>query len=134
MAKNAKIFKIQMWVSGRNRPIFGRKVADRVRSSQNSGQNFFHDQISKIGDFIQESRPPPPKQKKKKMAFFLGGGGRQLYGTYPRYHLSCISKSNCRIYFRSKIYNLNKTIGSVFFACKKLLFYRGCAKRRSYRT
>ena len=60
MAKNAKILKIQMWVSGRNRPIFSRKVADRVRSSQNSGQNFFHDQISKIGDFIQESRPPPP--------------------------------------------------------------------------
>ena len=76
MAKNAKkIFKIQMWVSGRNRPIFGRKVADRVRSSQNSGQNFFHDQISKIGDFIQESRPPPPKKKKKKNRLFFGGGG-----------------------------------------------------------
>ena len=71
MAKNAKIFKIQMWDSGRNRPIFGRKVADRVRSSQNSGQNFFHDQILKIDDFMQESRPPPPFLAKKKIA--LGG-------------------------------------------------------------
>ena len=85
MAKNAKIFKIQMWVSGRNRPIFGRKVADRVRSSQNSGQNFFHHQISKIRDFIQESRPPPPPVFREKR----GGGFRELYGTYPRYHLSC---------------------------------------------
>ena len=93
MAKNAKIFKIQMWVSGRNRPIFGRKVADRVRSSKNSGKNFFHDQISKIGDFIQESRPPPPQKKKKKKKnrlFFWGGGSEVIYTTYiyTRYHLS----------------------------------------------
>ena len=77
MAKNVKIFKIQMWVSGPNRPIFGRKMADRVRSSQNSGQKFFHNQISKIGDFIQElkSTPPPQKKKKKKKNhLFLWGG------------------------------------------------------------
>ena len=110
MAKNAKIFKIQMWVSRRNWPIFGRKVADRVPSSQNSGQNFFHDQISKIGDFIQESRPPPPPKKKKKIAFFFWGGGRQLYGTYPRYHLSWGKKD---VFFRfplKAVFNLSQIV------------------------
>ena len=49
------------------------KWPTRVRSSQNSGQNFFHHQISKIDDFIQESRTPP-QNKKKKCPFFWGGG------------------------------------------------------------
>ena len=74
MAKNPKIFKFQMWVSGQKWPIFGRNVADRVRSSPNSYQNFFHLQISKIRDFIQESR-----NRLSFLAKSEGGGSSVIY-------------------------------------------------------
>ena len=82
MAKIAKIFKIQMWVSGRNRLIFGRKVADRVRSSQNSGQNFF--------------------------------GFRQLYTTYPRYHLSWCRIWWVYLYFQIRIWSKDYKVDVCF--------------------
>ena len=50
------------------RPICGRKV----RSEQNSSQNFFYRKRTKIDNFIPEKPTPPPKNRD----FFLGGGGR----------------------------------------------------------
>ena len=106
------------------------KVADRVRSSQNSGQNFFHHQISKIRDFIQESRTPPPRFSRK-----TGGGGRQLYTTYPRYHLSWkgftvvfeknvfFEKNNCFFKFSQKNFLLKDVVQNNLIKCFYFRFW-----------
>ena len=71
MLKNAIFMKFQMWVFGRCRPIIGRNVADKVRSTLRSYRNFLYHPNSKIGDFHSKKHTPPPK---KKALFFWGGG------------------------------------------------------------
>ena len=112
MTKNVKIFKIQMWVSGRNRPIFGRKVADRVRSSQNSGQNFFYGQISKIGDFIQESRLPPPPVFAKN-----GGGGSEVIWNLSQISFKLVTKKNDPV---KRTFEKTLTLRKKNISCEKL--------------
>ena len=54
---------------GRCRPRIGRNVADKVRSTLRSCQNFLYHPNSKIGDFNSKKHTPP------KRPFFFGGGG-----------------------------------------------------------
>ena len=87
IAKNAKIFKIQMWVPDRNRPIFGRKSGRSSPVFPKFCPKFFSSPNLKNSWFYPgKSTPPPPPRFSRKT------GGRQLYTTYPRYHLTCVLK------------------------------------------
>ena len=95
-----------IWIVG-----FRPKMADNRPKSSRLGpvfpkfwpKFFLSPNLKKFMILSRKVDPPPPK---KKRLFFWGGGWvRQLYGTYPRYHLSWIQSTSLQNVFEKNLIN-----------------------------